>query len=211
MTFNTAFNLKTFDLAARDGVIAREKCFSLEDDLFGTFSHGVLIDAFWNADRGIDKSPIAAVDLREMCLFHDLCGDTLWIDDWFSSDVLNEMRAEAILANISAEAEEGRAEVAELFASIPKNDAAEISEIADKFASALRGYLSESQFEDMRHKNAGEGFTSICASGDYCDSNVFMAEAFEAVTGREIDPSSDSDARIWNEAWRLAKREYLTA
>lgn len=45
-----------------------------------------------------------------------------------------------------------------------------------------------------------------CASHDYCDANMPMAEAFEDVLGYEPDGGDEGDCALWNDAWDLSKR-----
>ena len=46
---------------------------------------------------------------------------------------------------------------------------------------------------------------AVCPTGDYCDSNMVMWEAFQKVEGREMDMENDADRDLWNEAWTMAK------
>lgn len=45
----------------------------------------------------------------------------------------------------------------------------------------------------------------VCATHDFCDANMVMAEAFKNVFGREVDINDDADTDLWNTAWDLAK------
>ncbi len=104
--------------------------------------------------------------------------------------------------------------------------------IAAAFVANLRDELTAEQFEAMRQKNVGiaEG---ICASHDFCDANMPMADAFETVTGYapmtvanpdpdgdrlhcsdvgtpESDAAEQADCALWNRAWNIAM-PFLTA
>ena len=44
-----------------------------------------------------------------------------------------------------------------------------------------------------------------CATGDYIDSNMVMAAAWNSLVTHEMMADSEDDARLWNEAWDIAK------
>ena len=48
---------------------------------------------------------------------------------------------------------------------------------------------------------------AVCPTGDYCDSNMVMWDAFRAIEGRDMDMENDADRDLWNAAWQLAKVE----
>jgi hypothetical protein len=50
-------------------------------------------------------------------------------------------------------------------------------------------------------------YRSCCASGDHCDSNMAMVEAWENLVDIELDPGSQEQADIWNAAWDKTKTE----
>ena len=89
------------------------------------------------------------------------------------------------------------------------------SELARSFADILGEWLTPEQFAEMRLRNVQYVNDNICASHDYCDANMAMIEAFNRVLGREpaswFANDSDADMRLMDEAWNIAKREYLTA
>ena len=63
--------------------------------------------------------------------------------------------------------------------------------------------------EEVRRRNRLEDdylHPQVCSSGDFCDSNMAMAEAFTTIMGHEPQPHSERDAWFWNESWSLAKR-----
>jgi hypothetical protein len=79
------------------------------------------------------------------------------------------------------------------------------------FSRKLALSMTPEEWAEMRRRNATPDYCAgICASHDFCDANMPMAEAFEGLMGREIDTQSDADVALWNEAWSIAKREYLT-
>lgn len=86
----------------------------------------------------------------------------------------------------------------------------QITAIAEAFAEIMRQWLTPAEFEEMRRRNVTYD-DMICASHDFCDSNMAMAAAMQGILAREPDPGDEDDARLWNEAWTLAKRLYFTA
>ena len=56
-----------------------------------------------------------------------------------------------------------------------------------------------------------------CASHDFCDANIVMADAFEQHAGRPVwlpcdaeegtctEAECDADLALWNDAWGIAK------
>lgn len=76
--------------------------------------------------------------------------------------------------------------------------------IGSLFAFALRQALKPDEWETMRALNAIERNPNICHSHDFVDANEFMAAAFAAVMGREIDLRSDADSAMWSRAWAAA-------
>lgn len=85
-------------------------------------------------------------------------------------------------------------------ASLPAN-------VAHEFSRVLHEQLGADTMREVVQRNALPEYARCCASHDFCDANVYMAEAFEQVTGRAPDPASDADAALWNEAWEIAKSE----
>jgi hypothetical protein len=89
--------------------------------------------------------------------------------------------------------------------------------LARSFVAGLRTALSPQQFEDMRARNASPDFSwPVCASHDFVDANEVMAYAFRIIMGRDILPEgqesmADADMELWNAAWAIARRDYLTA
>ena len=82
--------------------------------------------------------------------------------------------------------------------------------IARKFSELLRLYISESGIRAIIERNKTPEYKDCCASHDFCDSNVFMTEAFEEVTKEEFEPQDTDQADLWNEAWRIAKEKEFT-
>ena len=83
--------------------------------------------------------------------------------------------------------------------------------IGETFAANIEEQLSADELAEVKRRNAhvyGEG---ICATHDYCDANMPMAEAFEFIMGREPDVSADDDVTLWNAAWERARADHFTA
>lgn len=91
--------------------------------------------------------------------------------------------------------------------------------LAARFASELRAWLSADDWAEMRARNSRPPYAGPegpCASHDFCDANEAMAEAFREIVGRDLLPDdgegpTDADCALWNDAWHIAKREFLTA
>ena len=62
--------------------------------------------------------------------------------------------------------------------------------------------------EAIDAENEAKGWRFVpdsCASHDHTDPNEYMETAFRQVMGRPSDPSSETDARLMNDAWHCAK------
>ncbi len=89
----------------------------------------------------------------------------------------------------------------------------QIRALADAFAALVKKALA-SDLAEIKARNAiYDG--AVCATHDFCDANMLMAEAFAATIGRPLlpddGPMAEADAALWNAAWSIAKREHLTA
>lgn len=82
------------------------------------------------------------------------------------------------------------------------------------FADRLKDEIGEDKFEKVRERNRIYG-ADVCASHDFCDANMTMAAAFKDVFEREpvtgADVEDEADLKLWNAAWGMAKRDWLTA
>jgi hypothetical protein len=47
--------------------------------------------------------------------------------------------------------------------------------------------------------------SAYCVSHNYCDANIVMLDAFNECAEKEFDINSESDNKLWNMAWRIAK------
>ncbi len=75
-------------------------------------------------------------------------------------------------------------------------------QLAKEFHRIVRRDLSD-HLDSIDDANSDYG-RSACATHDYCDANMLMAEAFEGVRGYEFT-MSDDDAALWGKAWDVAK------
>lgn len=84
--------------------------------------------------------------------------------------------------------------------------------LANRFYILLKRELTRKDFEEMLRLNATKDYDSSgsCASHDFCDANMVMEEAWRDLGYGEVNPESQADADLWNDAWNIAKREYLT-
>ena len=76
--------------------------------------------------------------------------------------------------------------------------------LAHAFHAVLGSWLTEEQRELVDARNAAEAEAGICHTHDFCDANMAMFDAFEAVVGRESEADSEDDSRLWNAAWNCA-------
>jgi hypothetical protein len=75
--------------------------------------------------------------------------------------------------------------------------------LARAFANRLLGELGHTKMREINARNETYGPT-VCASHDFCDSNMTMLAA-----GQDLKfwtDSDDIDDDLWNEAWDHAKR-----
>lgn len=86
-----------------------------------------------------------------------------------------------------------------------------VEQLARVFAGVLKEWLTPAQMWAVVNMNAAHGNDpSICASGDFCDSNMAMDEAFKRM-GLEVLPGDPDEGMLqetvdlWNAAWQLAK------
>jgi hypothetical protein len=90
--------------------------------------------------------------------------------------------------------------------------------LAVEFGRVLRRWLTPDQVSLANTRNAGEYKDSgACASHDFCDANMAMAEAFDTFglptdidlpeSGGDSDAVRDNNSAsiIWNNAWTKAK------
>lgn len=82
----------------------------------------------------------------------------------------------------------------------------DIETLANAFGRVLRTWLDASEMATVIQRNRTPEYGRyICASHDFCDANMAMAQAFMEAFGREPDVDGDEDVALWNAAWSLAK------
>lgn len=83
---------------------------------------------------------------------------------------------------------------------------ANITALASAFSVIVRRDLADN-LDEITKRNWSEKYSKsgACATHDFCDANMLMAEAFESVMGRKLDGNSDDDMALWNTAWSIAK------
>lgn len=81
--------------------------------------------------------------------------------------------------------------------------------IAKEFSRILKEEeLGEQEFTRMVNRHLDEHYKheeNICVSHEFCDANMPMAQAFEKITGIEVDPMNEEHCKLWNRAWDYAK------
>jgi len=101
-------------------------------------------------------------------------------------------------------------------------------DLAKEFSKLLREELSNKEIVELNRRNIDyrlQGFKGICASHEFCDSNMTMDEAFENTFGfspfdnnlvqinlNEIcygDPMDCGTVELWNSSWRMAVNHEL--
>jgi hypothetical protein len=75
--------------------------------------------------------------------------------------------------------------------------------IAAAFSAIVRAELS-GYMPEIIAKNAAYG--DACATHDYCDANMLMADAFEIAMGRSANIQNQTDLDLINAAWGAAKQ-----
>ncbi|MFZ3482200.1 hypothetical protein [Sphingomonas sp. 3-13AW] len=87
--------------------------------------------------------------------------------------------------------------------------------LAHKFALSVED-LGEEKLAEIRRRNATPPYAAACASHDFVDANILMAEAFQDVLHRPFLPEDNTeppqdDIALWNLAWEIARTERLRA
>lgn len=83
--------------------------------------------------------------------------------------------------------------------------------LAVEFSAVLHKWLGKKKIAQVVSRNAllaKQGLMDACASGDFCDSNMAMLEAWCTLTGtpqEKVHINSQPVLDVINEAWALAK------
>lgn len=80
--------------------------------------------------------------------------------------------------------------------------------VASAFVRIIRSWVYPEEFEEIRRRNATYS-PGVCATQDFVDANMAMAEAFKEVLGRDPEiydgyANQQHDIAIWNAAWEIA-------
>lgn len=76
--------------------------------------------------------------------------------------------------------------------------------LSELFIAVLKRDVGDEKFTTICQLNLAETDQNICHSHDFVDANMTMLEAFETLTGSEIDIQDDAQRLVWNGAWALA-------
>ncbi len=86
-------------------------------------------------------------------------------------------------------------------------DSEQIALMARLFLHGLLTAIGPERLREVSLANQAELNPGVCHTHDACDANMVMASAFERVMGVQVDLRSSSQARLWDEAWSLARRK----
>lgn len=85
-----------------------------------------------------------------------------------------------------------------------------IYSLASTFADIVFDWTKPEEFAEIKRRNATPQYEKSCATHDFFDANEAMSDAFKRVMKREIDANDEADCALWNSAWDLAKKGWLT-
>lgn len=97
------------------------------------------------------------------------------------------------------------------YLSNPDYRAAAVKRLALSFADELLDTIGKANYEKVKARNSTEEYARFCASHDFCDANMVMFDVFNTEIGWDYDLNNDEDTLVWNDAWDLARANYLTA
>ncbi len=86
-----------------------------------------------------------------------------------------------------------------------------IEQLSKEFSRLVRRDLADHLGEIVARNRTVEYGETCCATHDFCDANMTMAEAFESVVGHGLDCGSDDDCALWNAAWGLSRSGEFSA
>jgi hypothetical protein len=82
--------------------------------------------------------------------------------------------------------------------------------IASEFVNVLNDWLTGYEMDLIRNYNATPAYAHSCASHDFCDANMAMLTAFEALADCAFDLDNQAHVDLFNAAWDYAKVNHLT-
>ena len=82
-------------------------------------------------------------------------------------------------------------------------------QLARKFSQLLVESIGLTSVQEANRRNQTDAYKDCCGSHDFCDANMVMLAAFEALGLKDplARPSVDHepDFTLWNEAWEIAR------
>lgn len=89
--------------------------------------------------------------------------------------------------------------------------ASDVFKLAREFSAQLLADIGAENLKKVLQANDKEKDKTVCASGEYCDSNITMLEAFSKLFSREVEldgetKQGEKDMELWNKAWDTAKQ-----
>lgn len=83
--------------------------------------------------------------------------------------------------------------------------------LAVAFVAGLEEHLTVAEWREMQRRNRTSVYHGLCASHDFCDSNMVLYDAFVDLHDRDPDISEGSrDMDEWRSAWTIAKVLWLS-
>jgi len=82
--------------------------------------------------------------------------------------------------------------------------------VGDEFVAILTDWLTGYEMDLIRDYNATPAYAYSCASHNFCDANMAMLPAFEAIADCEFDFDDQAHVDLFNAAWDYAKINHLT-
>jgi hypothetical protein len=83
-------------------------------------------------------------------------------------------------------------------------DAYLIEMVSSKFSEFIRCWLTIEEVGEVNDKNETEEYKNACATHDYCDANIAMADAFTEITN-STDYFTDMAIDLMNKAWTRSR------
>lgn len=85
----------------------------------------------------------------------------------------------------------------------PKKDFDELAcMVAGLFSRKVVDALGEEKAREVDLLNGDNPEPGVCYSHNYCDPNVYMAEALKTFRGRDLGANTEDP--LWNRAWEIA-------
>jgi|GEM_PF-1456377 len=85
------------------------------------------------------------------------------------------------------------------------NDNMLAEKVAVAFAVCLKSDMGEDNLREVVRRNATEEYLGSCATHDFLDANMVMADVLTRMFGFEDDLGNDCYVGLWNAAWDMAK------